>query len=170
MKLIGDKPLTAAERQRRYRQRHPERAKEIQRRYKENNPGATAAASRRFYERNAESEKARSIEWRRANPEAARKIQMRSHYKNYESDIMRMAARRAAVRAYVSDKDIRRIMSQSCAECGSNDNLHLDHIVPLSRGGKHTVGNLQMLCGKCNLSKNKSLTVEWRQRKLKQAA
>ena len=29
----------------------------------------------------------------------------------------------------------------------------LDHIVPLSRGGNHTYGNVQCACRKCNISK-----------------
>ena len=32
-------------------------------------------------------------------------------------------------------------------------NLELDHIVPRSRGGRHTDSNLQLLCGWCNRTK-----------------
>ncbi len=32
--------------------------------------------------------------------------------------------------------------------------LHIDHIIALSRGGKHCVGNLCKSCGSCNCSKN----------------
>ena len=31
---------------------------------------------------------------------------------------------------------------------------HLDHIMPVSKGGEHTKENLQLLCRTCNLSKN----------------
>lgn len=32
-------------------------------------------------------------------------------------------------------------------------NKHLDHIQPLSKGGRHVLGNVQYLCPTCNLSK-----------------
>jgi len=44
-----------------------------------------------------------------------------------------------------------------CVECGvSKDErcLHVDHIIPISRGGTDELDNLQTLCVVCNLAKN----------------
>ena len=42
-----------------------------------------------------------------------------------------------------------------CVKCGSNKNLHYDHILPFSKGGSSTtVDNIQLLCAKCNLQKH----------------
>lgn len=38
----------------------------------------------------------------------------------------------------------------------------VDHIVPLARGGKHELSNLQCLCKRCNISKGVKLMSEWR--------
>ena len=38
---------------------------------------------------------------------------------------------------------------------------HLDHIIPLSRGGMHDDSNLQILCVHCNLSKNAKHPDDW---------
>jgi len=53
-----------------------------------------------------------------------------------------------------------------CANCGSNlvleleDQVHVDHIVPLSKGGCNDLVNLQLLCRPCNTSKqNQNVSV-----------
>lgn len=38
---------------------------------------------------------------------------------------------------------------------------HIDHVLPISRGGAHSIENLCVSCSKCNLSKNDSLLTEW---------
>jgi 5-methylcytosine-specific restriction endonuclease McrA len=41
-----------------------------------------------------------------------------------------------------------------CATCGSKDDLTVDHIMPISKGGTHERTNLQCLCRKCNEDKS----------------
>jgi 5-methylcytosine-specific restriction endonuclease McrA len=40
-----------------------------------------------------------------------------------------------------------------CVYCGANEDLHIDHIHPHSRGGTTVLGNLQILCSTCNIRK-----------------
>lgn len=40
-----------------------------------------------------------------------------------------------------------------CLHCGTIENLTLDHIIPLSKGGSGKIDNLQTLCQPCNLKK-----------------
>jgi hypothetical protein len=52
------------------------------------------------------------------------------------------------LRAAVYERDGHR-----CLECGTADDLSLDHIWPWSRGGEDTFENLRTLCRPCNSSK-----------------
>jgi HNH endonuclease len=44
-----------------------------------------------------------------------------------------------------------------CRKCGSTQQLHFDHVIPVSRGGANTVANIQLLCGPCNRTKGASI-------------
>jgi 5-methylcytosine-specific restriction endonuclease McrA len=42
-----------------------------------------------------------------------------------------------------------------CTQCGSDDNLHFDHILPFSKGGTSLKSdNIQLLCARHNLQKS----------------
>lgn len=41
------------------------------------------------------------------------------------------------------------------------DVYHVDHVIPLSRGGTNDLSNLVLACPPCNLSKNDRLPHEW---------
>lgn len=44
-----------------------------------------------------------------------------------------------------------------CKRCGSYKNLEIDHIFPISKGGKSVYTNLQTLCHNCNVNKSNQL-------------
>lgn len=41
----------------------------------------------------------------------------------------------------------------ACQNCHRQEDLELDHIIPLSKGGKDSEENMQTLCKRCNLKK-----------------
>ena len=55
------------------------------------------------------------------------------------------------VRKYVFERDF--YHCQSCGKTNSEANLNVDHIIPLARGGKNDLSNLQTLCSNCNQRK-----------------
>lgn len=38
-----------------------------------------------------------------------------------------------------------------CNYCGSTDNLHIHHIIPLSKGGQNVLGNMELVCRNCHI-------------------
>lgn len=49
-----------------------------------------------------------------------------------------------------------------CAYCGSQgDNLEVDHIVPVSRGGSNDIRNLTLACRPCNMRKRDQTAEEF---------
>ena len=58
----------------------------------------------------------------------------------------------------------RRLAKRVCHYCKSRiapKELTMDHIVPISRGGKTTKGNVVPCCKKCNTAKKQLLPMEW---------
>ena len=46
-----------------------------------------------------------------------------------------------------------------CSNCGIDEDIEMDHIIPLSKCGEHSIENIQPLCRSCNASKGAKL--EW---------
>ncbi len=58
----------------------------------------------------------------------------------------------------------RRLAKGICYYCGRPtppDQLTMDHIVPIARGGKTTKGNVVACCKQCNNAKKQLLPMEW---------
>ena len=49
-----------------------------------------------------------------------------------------------------------------CAYCQSNSIEHWDHVLPIARGGCHSIGNLLPSCQSCNQSKGSRTIMEWK--------
>ena len=60
----------------------------------------------------------------------------------------------------------RRCAKGTCHYCGrptAPKELTMDHIVPISRGGRSTKGNVVASCKECNNAKRHFLPMEWEQ-------
>lgn len=62
----------------------------------------------------------------------------------------------------ILDKEYRKLYASPCAFCGTKEKITMDHIIPISRSGNHSIGNLQPLCGSCNSSKKSRLVSEYK--------
>ena len=111
---------------------------------------------RKRYEKNKEKIIGQVLKWRNENKESV-KIYARAT----------AAKRRSAAGAYTK-KDVQDILEKQkhkCAYCKKSvkDGYHVDHVVPLARGGTNWPDNLQILCPFCNLSKGVKDPIEYAQ-------
>lgn len=140
----------------RYRERHPDRIKEAQAKYNKTDK----AKIKDIKYRNSEKRKEYNKKY------------IENNYEKYLKHGRKNSANRRVKKSgngvfTISNKDIKRLLSSPCNQCGSYDKIHLDHVIPVSRGGRHSIGNLQPLCQRCNLSKHDKLNIEWKHWKQK---
>lgn len=153
-----------------YYQNHKEEAVETQRRWREANPERVALHRARYNEK----QKAR----RRENKLPKKERKTRKTPEGLAEENHRRRAAKLGCDVYpVSYRDYMRILDRcgnACAYCRTaftdTEQRTWDHVVPLSRGGAHSVGNLLPACESCNTSKWASTLTEWRRRLAKRAA
>jgi 5-methylcytosine-specific restriction endonuclease McrA len=131
-------------------------SRESARRRRAANPEKIREQKRQWNSKNPEKARERSRRYRVEKPDQAREA------------IHRYRARKRSNGVYlVTSRDLARLRNRqggTCAWCDASENLHLDHIIPIARGGAHSIGNLQYLCAPHNLSKSASTRTEWLKR------
>lgn len=116
--------------------------------YNERHKQRKAEQVKRRYEAKSEEIKAKIREWRQANPEKVRAYKATSK-----------AARRSVADSGMSGKELlawKRAQAKVCYWCGARcaRKYHVDHYIPLKKGGKHEASNLVIACPTCNLRKH----------------
>jgi len=116
----------------------------------------------------------RARHWREENPEhyrATQKTCKQRHYRqNREAYRVYVTNRRARLKGALGEhtaNDIRLLYEKQegqCHWCGVSltDGYHVDHVIPISRGGSNDSSNLVLTCEHCNCSKNDRLPSEWK--------
>lgn len=86
------------------------------------------------------------------------------HYKEKASELPPRAGAENFMRATgVTRLQRQRILERDehqCQHCTATDALCVDHVLPISRGGDSSDGNLQILCSACNTKKGNKLDGE----------
>lgn len=145
-----------------------------------NTPEAMEAHRRRQAEyaaANREQERLRAAEWRKNNPDKARELDRAMYLKNKTSALEynrlyrqanpersglwarnRQARKRAGggglSKGYV--EFLLTWQNGKCLTCNANlqaTGYHIDHVIPLAKGGQHCDDNVQLLCPTCNKRK-----------------
>lgn len=120
---------------------------------------------------NPEIVKAAALRWKQEHRQESRQLARDGYARNPETAKRSARARRARDRQVetctITERDWRRLVDRyrgCCAYCGVKATLQREHVIPLARGGRHSIGNILPACGYCNTSKGPRLLTEWRQR------
>ena len=151
-----------------WRERNADYVKQQAKKRRNKNKDQKALADKIWASNNKDKVNANSRRWRASNPEKAKQVGRKSRLANPLIQRNKTARRRSLLRSngtyLVSKIEILRLLRKGCFYCGANAE-HIDHIVPISRGGRHSVGNLTGACKSCNLSKGAKFITEWKKLK-----
>jgi len=127
------------------------------------------AKNKEWKKLNPEKVNAQNRRWRSKNPDKTKKYTQNYREKNPEVVSINNHKRRDYKinngSFEVTKSFMRKLYLSCCIKCGSKNQIQADHIIPLSRGGRDSEGNLQPLCKKCNLDKRAMTMTEWNKAK-----
>jgi 5-methylcytosine-specific restriction endonuclease McrA len=116
------------------------------------------------YHENKEKMIQKNREWRNRNPEKSKLSSVKWRKKNPQKTISQSSIRRGRQRNAISEIDTqsagiikslylaRKRISECCGIL-----FHVDHVIPISRGGLHIPQNLQIIPAKTNLQKSNKI-------------
>ena len=137
-----------------WRQANPDKVKQYHDEYAAANPEKERerhkAKSRKRQIEQPEKLAEADRRWRQANPDKVRAKTARRRAKKVTNGVYKILPR-----------ELKRLYASPCAHCGATGNTVADHIIPLVRGGRHSIGNLQPLCFTCNSVKQGRLQIAW---------
>lgn len=126
--------------------RNPEKCRAMKRRYYRAHPEQGRKECAKFRLRHPEYIRRKKQEWAKAHPESG------------QAKLLRRRARIAG--AEINDltpwmvKRLPALFRNKCAYCGRELKLEVDHVVPVRKGGNHTLGNVAPACRRCNVRKS----------------
>lgn len=129
--------------------------------WKRNNPGASLVHRKNYVKKNIDSvkeyNKSYSIGWRVKNRERNKSVRT-VYNKRFpgirrEQNARRRAGERSAKCFVCNGNGYYKAASGTCYVCLSHPATQTDHVMPLSRGGRHCEINFRGICDKCNTAK-----------------
>ena len=126
---------------------------------------------RKYYEDNKDRCKNQMRQWQKDNAEHLRRYR-KDNPEIFRAKAASRRARKANNGGTHTGKDIKFLLSlanQQCLRCGELLGLEIDHVTPLSKGGRNDIANLQVLCKSCNSGKGNRNSDDYRSEEFKQA-
>ena len=144
------------------RKKNPSAHKAAIKKYRLSHPEVIARRDRRYYLKNKDRLLAKNKKWKQNNPEQNAELNRRKEHR-------RRARKLENGIGLYTEKQVLELYGKLCHICESKINLsaprrvgtkgwekglHIDHIVPISKGGSDTLDNVRPAHALCNLKKS----------------
>ena len=154
-----------------YRANNPEKVKLTNKQSKKRNYAKAKETRNRYESANRDLVNARKRSWNSRNKNKVHAMNQNSYRKNPSLFIENRRRRYAQLKKVdtflVTAQDYARLRRQACVYCQSKMQIEIDHIHPIAKNGRHSVGNLVPACRTCNRSKKDLFVMEWKLRQKK---
>lgn len=153
-----------------YHKTHKDLCKERLNKWRNQNREYVRERDKNYRQEHLEQEKAKDKKYRDSHKEkiAEKGRKYRETHKDYFYNKARERKNNQLKRSdgtITLDTELKILEAQNylCDYCGDDisKKKHLDHILPLDKGGLHTITNIHFTCSSCNLSKGAKLEEEW---------
>jgi 5-methylcytosine-specific restriction endonuclease McrA len=153
------------ERSRIYAQKYREEIKKRKAIEYQNNKERYRQKSREYHKKNAERNRQRVKEWAKNNPDQHREAKLRAGRK-------RRAVIKGSPTSPYTENNVISTYGINCHICGLKidlslprqvgkpgweKGLHIDHLIPISKGGPDTLENVRPAHGRCNIDKGATI-------------
>ena len=158
------------ERGRRYYNANTDYFREYRKTYYVAHKREILAQKRAYHKANAEALCEKSRIWRVENPERYRQQMCNWHSKHPGYKCIAWHRRRARIKGnggnFTRAERLAMEIAQDgfCAYCKRLEKLTIDHIIPITQGGRHEAANICLACPRCNNSKNNRTPEQWTNR------
>ena len=138
------------ERSRKWKAEHPERSRELGQNWRDNNREKARKSARAWRADNLKKKRESNRNWNKSNP-----LNRNILTHNYE-------ARKRDNGGTFTFKELNALFEKQegyCFYCGEllyssfDKDVHIEHKIPVSRGGSNDISNIALSCSKCNLQK-----------------
>ncbi len=161
-----------------YRKLNKDKYSKFSKEWKKKNKDKISSAGKKYYEENSKDIKAYQKEYNIENKEKVAK-RKKEYYKSEKGSMVKINSenKRRHIKKMKSDgtlslryvypltKELQNLLDKQDNKCNNCrckisrelKNIHLDHHIPLSKGGSHSIDNVAWLCAECNMKKHDTL-------------